>query len=213
MRKIQIIAFGLFLSSCGFIEQRTFVDEMEAGNDWMVPTQDFNVVRGDSGRAFRNTKEVLARTPMLDDEKRAYKRERFLEEELRKLEDDLPDEEYQHYLRYKGELSGVSEKIYFLKVRSIASREEYAQTRGLGHYQNNFRNTASEAAFAVRTRDLLLGMAKDQVLSSWGRPSRVDVAGNPRLQNERWSYYRKGKFKFVYFESGRVQGWDDGGRL
>ena len=46
------------------------------------------------------------------------------------------------------------------------------------------------------------------VVKSWGNPSKVDVAGDPKNQNERWTFYEKNKVKRVYFEKGLVNGWD-----
>lgn len=57
-------------------------------------------------------------------------------------------------------------------------------------------------------RALHLGMTKGDVVSSWGQPQGVDFAGDPRMQNERWSFYSQGRVHYVYFEGGRVQGWN-----
>jgi hypothetical protein len=53
-------------------------------------------------------------------------------------------------------------------------------------------------------------MSKDDVSSSWGKPMRRDVAGNPSQGNERWSYYRNGVLKYIYFAGGKVEGWSEG---
>ena len=55
--------------------------------------------------------------------------------------------------------------------------------------------------------ELLLGMDKKTVMKKWGRPTRIDVAGNPTNENERWSFYYNGKVRQVYFEKGVVNGW------
>ena len=41
-----------------------------------------------------------------------------------------------------------------------------------------------------------------------GKPMRVEIAGNPRYENERWLYRMNGASKYIYFESGQVQGWE-----
>jgi hypothetical protein len=51
-------------------------------------------------------------------------------------------------------------------------------------------------------------MKKGQVMASIGRPSKVEVAGNPQDENERWLYHMNGASKYIYFESGEVQGWE-----
>ena len=48
---------------------------------------------------------------------------------------------------------------------------------------------------AVRVSDIHHGMTKLQVQDLWGSPTRVDVAGNPTNENERWSFYESGKVK------------------
>ena len=50
-------------------------------------------------------------------------------------------------------------------------------------------------------------MSKQEVMSRWGRPDYVEVAGNPRLENEKWTFLINGKQGHVYFENGQVQGW------
>ena len=197
-------------SSCTFMENRSFVGQMDGDDPWMRPGEDFRVVNGDSGQVYRTRDQVLERTPRFGNEALSYNENRSLEEELRRLEESLPPQEYQHYLNAKDSLATTSDRIYFLKIPSVAERDQYLTLRNQGRNPAGFNQTDGEMTLAVRNRDLLLGMSKDQVNTSWGRPTRVDVAGNPKHQNERWSYYRGGQFKFVYFDSGRVQGWDNG---
>jgi hypothetical protein len=45
-------------------------------------------------------------------------------------------------------------------------------------------------------------------MNTFGRPTRVEVAGNPSYENERWLYSVNGATKYIYFESGRVEGWE-----
>ena len=54
---------------------------------------------------------------------------------------------------------------------------------------------------------LSMGMSKDEVMRRWGQPMRIEHAGNPRLENERWLYRVAGQDRQVYFASGRVDGW------
>ena len=75
-------------------------------------------------------------------------------------------------------------------------------------YENN-RDIASSDA-------LRLGMNKKNVKRNLGLPKHVEVAGNPKYGNERWVYekavptmdgYYK-EFKVIYFEGGRLVGWE-----
>lgn len=64
-----------------------------------------------------------------------------------------------------------------------------------------------------------VGMAKSDVVSAWGRPSEVETAGDPHLGHERWVYFRglasrwglssRDSQRVVYFEGGRVAGWEN----
>ena len=62
--------------------------------------------------------------------------------------------------------------------------------------------------FIIRSNDVSLGMNKNDVLESMGRPLQVEIAGNPRNENERWLYDLNGASKYIYFEAGEVQGWE-----
>jgi hypothetical protein len=72
---------------------------------------------------------------------------------------------------------------------------------------------------AVSRQDILLGMDQQQVMAAWGTPRDVETAGNPGSGAERWIYYRVnsltyglGSPKIVYFENGRVVGWESASR-
>ncbi len=63
---------------------------------------------------------------------------------------------------------------------------------------------------------LRLGMNKSNVEMNLGRPSIVEVAGNPKYGFERWTYetsvptlrgYMKER-QVIYFEQGQVVGWE-----
>ena len=60
---------------------------------------------------------------------------------------------------------------------------------------------------SIHSAELFLGMNKSEVTQVWGKPARVEVAGNPINQNERWSFKEDGNVRQVYFEGGKVQGW------
>ena len=64
---------------------------------------------------------------------------------------------------------------------------------------------------------LRLGMARQNVKMSLGSPTQVEVAGNPKYGNERWTYERavptlNGYYKerkLILFEGGSVVGWEN----
>ncbi len=78
-------------------------------------------------------------------------------------------------------------------------------------YSSGRRSPASVTPYEYLEDDssdeIFVGMTKSEVRSVWGGPNRVEVAGNPREENERWAFYHNGEVKYVYFEQGIVQGW------
>ncbi len=103
-------------------------------------------------------------------------------------------------------MSTTSEKIYFLKLATY-ERRDYLVTKGIIQ-ENRAPANVTEKMFGVRKQGVALGMKKEDVLSSLGRPMRVEVAGNPHNENERWLYRINGNQKYIYFESGHVEGWE-----
>lgn len=76
-------------------------------------------------------------------------------------------------------------------------------------YSRGYYRSSSSAG------DIVFGMDRDEVLSSWGEPGKVQIAGNPNEGNERWVYSESGsryfgesRSRFVYFKNGRVSGWE-----
>jgi hypothetical protein len=185
---------------------RTFVDEMDNDRDgFFTPNRDFNVVSGDSSNGRATMADILSRTPASEKDLSKTRESAALSNELRSLEDSQNTEQYYHYLEYKDKLTSISEKIYYLRLKSIQDRNDYLYSKG--HYQISSPNNP-EINEAIGNREIVVGMRKDDVMASWGRPSRVDVAGNPSLENERWTFFYRGRLKQVYFENGQVQGWD-----
>jgi hypothetical protein len=64
---------------------------------------------------------------------------------------------------------------------------------------------------AIETRDIILGMTRQDVLDSWGQPLLREIAGNGTGGHERWTYgsrYSLNGSRTVIFENGRVAGWN-----
>ena len=67
------------------------------------------------------------------------------------------------------------------------------------------------------SNDIQLGMPKSRVERTLGYPQEIQVAGNPKYENEKWVYVRRvptlhGEFteeKVMYFEGGRLVGWEN----
>ena len=166
------------------------------------------MVPGDEGQDWRGEEEIRLRTPASITERAEERQRSSLEKQLSRLENAQTEGAFAHYQEHRARLSSTSERIYFLQLPSRQEREDYLASRGL---------LASKAmpyrlGFGVPQEELLLEMTKDEVVSSWGKPDRVDIAGKPSYENERWIYQRDGAVKYVYFEGGRVGGWSSNSR-
>jgi hypothetical protein len=194
--------------SCSqFLTGRSYLSEMEHNDGrFFNPREDFPVVAGDNGRDWETTEERNERTPTSETDLAAERSRRRLKQELRELENQQSDQALEEYDKHKRSLATTSEKIYFLKLSSH-ERKEYLNSRG---FMRNERAPASfdQQMYGVRDANISQGMTKADVEMSWGRPSRVEVAGNPSYENERWLYTVHGASKYIYFESGVVNGWE-----
>lgn len=210
MRRRLIIFSSMALSLMGcsqFENGRSYLTEMDQDDtSFFAPQEDFPVVAGDTGRFWRSDKERRARTPASVHDVEMNQAHSALERERRELEEAQSESALEFYNQHKSKLANTSEKIYFLQLPK-SERREYLLSRGL---ISESRNPRVEKALktAVSHSDIILGMSKRDVTDSWGRPSRVEVAGNPNYENERWVYKVNGATKYVYFEAGQVEGWE-----
>jgi hypothetical protein len=85
--------------------------------------------------------------------------------------------------------------------RKIASDSEDEKTETVG---KNYHR-------AIETRDVVLGMSRNEVVQSWGEPSIREVAGTGEQGHERWTYRSRYSLqrndRTVIFENGKVAGW------
>ncbi len=200
----------MFTGCAELLNNRSFVDEMDnQEEDMFVAGRDFQTVAGDSGEAFRSKKEIVGRTPASEMEMAERAEERSIYRELRNKEAGLTPYQKSLYRVAEQYMDSPSEKIYFLNL-SDTEKVEYLDSRNFKSYSagrvSNARDLASLQP--VYSQTLNLGMTKDDVVNSWGRPSRVDIAGNPMNENERWAFYGNGGVRYIYFEGGRVEGWN-----
>lgn len=205
--KLFLLPLLLIIQSCssGLFTQRSFIQEMEYEESFLEPGRDFRVLGGDPANAYKNRRSMMKRIPSSSHEKKEFLHEITLEEELAALENKLDENEFRHYQNYKDNLESNSEKIYFLKLSGITERDHYLES--LGVVDPAYKPLREEVQFAIETREIVVGMSKTDVRNSWGSPMKIDVAGNPRYENERWIFYESGRLKEIYFESGQVQGW------
>ena len=194
------------ITSCAqFDTGRTFLAEMEDDDShFFNPSEDFPVVAGDTGTIGNSEKEQLRRTPPSEVDMLAVRTNRVLMQELKDLESSLSEKNLKIYERHRHQLTTISEKIYFLKL-PIHDRHEYLMARG---FISEPKSKEHSRYLSSRNQGLVPGMSKNAIVASLGKPAKVEVAGNPQNENERWLYRHNGAPKYIYFEAGQVQGWE-----
>jgi hypothetical protein len=204
-----IVAF-LGTGCADWVEKRSFIKEMEETKDgFFVPDRDFPVLSGDTGTRFRTKKEMTDRIPFSHKKRRKLERRNSLRRELRSKEKRLSERESRNYHRHQNYFKNDSEKIFYLNL-PVEERIGYLLNKR-GHsekYWDKKHNFSSLEKRAIRRRQLYVGMKKDAVTKSWGRPEKIEYAGNPKMGHEKWTFYHGQSRKSVYFESGFVQGWE-----
>lgn len=68
----------------------------------------------------------------------------------------------------------------------------------------------------IEANDVAVGMNQQAVRESWGDPDSVESAGKELYGNQAWRYTKmvsshdgyKKEIRIIYFESGRVIGWE-----
>ena len=88
----------------------------------------------------------------------------------------------------------------------------------LNDHESIYENRSEERRYTASTRgpQIRVGMERRNVQLHLGSPTRVEVAGNPKYGNERWTYETSvptldGYYterKVIYFEGGTVVGWE-----
>ena len=101
-----------------------------------------------------------------------------------------------------------------------ASRKLHSPTSDIDSLEmlllNDEQPIAAKTSETEEQDQLQIGMPKHHVRRYFGRPSMVEVAGNPVYGNERWTYTTRvstpeGYYteeKVIYFEDGQIVGWE-----
>lgn len=208
VRNAVLLSF-FFLSSCSYFPTgRSYLSEMEHDDSsFYSPEEDFPIVAGDNGEFGLSEKERRSRTPASEYDVGQSKDQMALRQELKNLENSQGEYAQENYQKYKANFTSTSEKIYYLRLPHN-ERNDYLESRGFLESPRDNVITKQEKMMAARSARITLGMSKSDVIGSFGKPLRVDVAGNPSYENERWAYSVYGGTKYIYFESGEVHGWE-----
>lgn len=206
-----LILVFLTLGGCAqLLERRSFIDEMDRDDGLFVAGRDFPTVPGDSARYERSREDLMSRTPASYRSKEEFETQRSLRRELQRQESELSEHERMGYSQAKSILKTDSERIYYLNLNR-RDRRDYLQSKMSDanpyDFQDNRRGLSLLEERQIDAPRLREGMGKQAVRRMMGEPMRVDVAGNPRHENERWAFTQNGEVQYVYFEGGRVHGW------
>jgi hypothetical protein len=149
------------------------------------------------------------RTGLNADERKSVSQRR----RVRELERTLDSEkERRHYSKVLPLMQTDDEKIDYLSIESIEGRQAWVNRNKI------WSRLKSKKDFQelIASQDIAVGMTADLVKKSWGNPESVEYSGNEIYKNERWKYTREvpspsgymHERRFVYFEGGRVVGWE-----
>lgn len=61
---------------------------------------------------------------------------------------------------------------------------------------------------AIEKRQIMAGMTQDEVRQAWGNPNAINRSGGKSGEREQWVYHRGSDAQYIYFESGKVTGWN-----
>jgi hypothetical protein len=201
----------VFLASCGPISvNRSFLEEMDRKDEsFFQAGKTFDTIPGDTGNASYTRSEMLKRTPFNEDDRPAWSESGKIKKDLRYKLSKLNEKERIWFQRNESLFANDSQKIYFLDLSSEEKQQYMASLTGESYSEpTKYRQPASYFGYKARgSRNVELGMHKNAVVEVWGNPHRVDVAGDPRYENERWTFYEQGRKRYVYFAQGKVEGW------
>lgn len=133
---------------------------------------------------------------------------------LKSLENSLSSKkEMEQYSKALPLLDGPEERIEFLSLPGFEARQEWINQNRVSERSKQIGLSFEQV---VKDQDIAIGMPQNLVRQSWGEPDSVEVSGNPVFKNERWRYFKyvstmdgyKNEKKTVYFEAGKVVGWD-----
>ena len=133
---------------------------------------------------------------------------------LRRQEKTLEGKsEREQYYKAKPYLKTDAERLQFLRLESTGARDRYLNSKGIN---GDSIAHPPEMQSLIEQSDIGAGMTRQAVKEAWGAPDDVEVAGNPMYGNEKWKYSEQvtssegymTERRTVYFESGRVVGWE-----
>lgn len=142
--------------------------------------------------------------------KKKYDMQVLIKGKEKYLTDERERKQYYNALPW---FKNEDERIEFLYQPGYEARLTWMRKHKFGKRATEVEEDIAEM---IDKKDITLGMSQDWVKKSWGAPDLVEVAGNPIYKNERWKYKKyvssvegyKLQKRIVYFEGGKVVGWE-----
>lgn len=109
--------------------------------------------------------------------------------------------------------STEEEKLSFLRNTDYEEKQKWVIRTKILNRPTELTNRYKPL---IDSQDIAIGMPNELVRKSWGDPVNVESSGNALFKNEKWRYARtisssdgfKQEKRVVYFEGGRVIGWE-----
>ena len=92
-------------------------------------------------------------------------------------------------------------------LRIMGAGQPDPASQGAQYWQREAARTQRSAAVqkAIAQREVAIGMAADEVVDSWGKPSKINKTLTARGTSEQWVYRRGHQAQYVYLENGVVR--------
>ncbi len=204
---IYIIILMGSLSSCSYFQTRSPQSGFQTYHEDNQQIPGLVDKKGDP----RIVNESGLNMPLLTIEDRKLIMDR---ERVRVLERSLATSKMrEQYARIVPWFKSDKERIEFLTITSVEERQIWINKKGIWN-RSNLQPT--EMKSLIETQDIAIGMPLEYVRKAWGEPQAIEFTGNPIYKNERWKYLRtvtlpdgfKPEKRYVYFEGGKVVGWE-----
>jgi len=147
---------------------------------------------------------------MSDEQMKQIQARKQLRDLERKLDSKREREQYAKTLPW---LKSDEEKVEFLSLPGVENRQNWINQKKIWQ---RAQIPTQEFKELIDAQDIAIGMPMDYVRKAWGEPQVIENSGSPTFKNERWKYTRhvstgegfKQERRYVYFEGGRVVGWE-----
>ncbi len=164
-----------------------------------------------SGKVIRSDRQKMSPDSYSPNKSAAFRNDR---QKLQSMENSLTTrKEVDQYSKMLPWFKDDQERIDFLSQGGFEEKQEWLNEQ---NFLARPQQITGEMKELVEAQDITLGMPQALVKKSWGDPDVVEVSGNPQFRNERWRYNKyvstsdgyKSEKKVVYFEGGKVVGWE-----